>query len=804
MKFNKPYAGQNWGHPVVALILVAVALFLTTGLTFATENQALRKLEIWRPRLEDLQSALKQPDINKDALAGIKNELEDIRKQYLQVKSLLGPDLKKLEEQTRKLGPKPKSGDEAEEITLEREVLEKKLLSLRSLIKQLDVVDVRAAQITNTTAELQRTQFTTRVLTVSRSILNPVLWLDGAGQFNTFLVRAGRNFTVWLVFAKQKLNWKSALILAACLGFCWFFPVFLRAKLSRLLGPNPANPHPSQLEQLWRASRTPLVNCLLVMLMFIFIGFGLDFADFLSLRVERLYTEVVKAILLYVLMISLTQGILAPDNAVWRLPRLSDDSAKTLKRYLDMLGLFLALNLIFVHISSALFLPVQFTQALSAVSSIAILVVAALGLLAVSHFNHEDPLTQAEHETGRFMWARKSKNLLWIVVILATLALLAGYLALSLLLSQQLIATSLLVTIIYLLHCLVDEILTTGLARGWVLGDFLRKTFNLSDTGISRIALLCGTTFDFILVFVGLPMIISLWAITWVDLNSWVSKLFFGVQIGGVSISLSVVFIAVAAFLGIIVLTRLMIRWLDSRVLSRTHMDRGVKDSIKTALGYAGFIFAALFAFSYTGFDFSKIAIVAGALSVGIGFGLQSVVNNFVSGLILLVERPIKVGDWIVVSSGEGYVKNIKVRSTEIETFDRATIIVPNSSLISESVQNWTHSNSIGRVKILVGVSYNAEPREVEKILLECAFENENILHTPKPWVLFKDFGSSSLDFELRAYLSDVDKVYRVASNLRFAIFDALKAANIEIPFPQRDIHIRSIGELENIIKSKK
>jgi potassium efflux system protein len=166
------------------------------------------------------------------------------------------------------------------------------------------------------------------------------------------------------------------------------------------------------------------------------------------------------------------------------------------------------------------------------------------------------------------------------------------------------------------------------------------------------------------------------------------------------------------------------------------------------------------------------------------------VVNNFVSDLILLVERPIKAGDWVVIGGHEGKVKKVNVRSTEVETFQRASVIIPNADLISSPVVNWTHKNMLGRVEVSIGVAYGTDPRKVEKILVDCAKAHPNVIATPEPFVLFMDFGDSALVFELRAFLSDVERRIMTASDLRFAIDDAFRAAGIEIPFPQRVIHM--------------
>jgi len=226
-------------------------------------------------------------------------------------------------------------------------------------------------------------------------------------------------------------------------------------------------------------------------------------------------------------------------------------------------------------------------------------------------------------------------------------------------------------------------------------------------------------------------------------------------------------------------------------VLSRGRIDSGVRNSIRTGIGYAGIALAALVGVSAAGIDLSNFALVAGALSLGIGFGLQNVVSNFVSGLILLAERPFKAGDWIVAGGVEGTVKRVNVRATEIETFQRQTVIMPNSELINAAVGNWTHRNSLGRVEIAVGVAYGSDVKRVRDILAELAGAHELVIKNPEPAVIFKDFGASSLDFELRMYLYDISNVMVVQNDLRFRIYEAFEREGIEIPFPQRDINIK-------------
>lgn len=294
------------------------------------------------------------------------------------------------------------------------------------------------------------------------------------------------------------------------------------------------------------------------------------------------------------------------------------------------------------------------------------------------------------------------------------------------------------------------------------------------------------------LIVTALPLVALIWGVSGADLSSALLILFSDIKVGDAVISIQDIFWAVAVLMLGIWLTRLFQRFLRAAVLRSAGLAPGARAAIDAGIGYAGVLLALLLAISAAGVNLSNLAIIAGALSVGIGFGLQNVVSNFVSGLILLIERPIQPGDWIEVGGFSGYVKRINVRSTEITTFDRASVIVPNSELISASVVNWTHRSLVGRAIVRVGVGYDSDPDQVARILSETALAHENVLKTPAPWIVFADFGASSLDFEIRCYLRDINGKLGVESDLRFALLKRLKEEGIEIPFPQRVVEIKS------------
>ncbi len=266
-----------------------------------------------------------------------------------------------------------------------------------------------------------------------------------------------------------------------------------------------------------------------------------------------------------------------------------------------------------------------------------------------------------------------------------------------------------------------------------------------------------------------------------------------GFTAGGTRLTLRMALLSLAAFYLSIRLSWLVRALLDSEFFPRSAVDRGIRDSIKKLLHYSLVLFGFILALGFLGVTLQNFVILAGAFGIGIGFGLQNIVGNFVSGLILLFERPIKVGDVIVLEENWAVVRNIGLRSTTIETFDLSEIIVPNSDLVSQKVTNWTLSNERNRVVVPVGVAYGSDVEKVRSLLIACAEKHPNVLESPPPSVIFQAFGNSSLDFELRAWVPSLSHRLATRSDLLTSIVQEFARAGVQIPFPQRDLHLRSI-----------
>lgn len=243
----------------------------------------------------------------------------------------------------------------------------------------------------------------------------------------------------------------------------------------------------------------------------------------------------------------------------------------------------------------------------------------------------------------------------------------------------------------------------------------------------------------------------------------------------------------------VIILAGVLTNLLRSRVLRRAGINRGLQEVIATLTKYAIITIATIVLLQLWGLDLSSLTILASALGVGIGFGLQDIAKNFGSGLVLVFERPIQVGDFVEVGEFKGTVERIGARSTEIRTLDQVSIIVPNSRFLENEVINWSHRNPVSRLHIPVGVAYHADPQTVQDALLEAAQNHPDILKSPPPHVLFQGFGDSALKFELLVWTAMPNRQFLLKSDLNFRIFEAFQQRQIEIPFPQHDLHLRSV-----------
>ncbi len=490
-----------------------------------------------------------------------------------------------------------------------------------------------------------------------------------------------------------------------------------------------------------------------------------------------------RAIFIAVVRVAVTAGIaqalLAPGRQNWRLVKIDDETCEHVRRTVLAVAVLVSVSRVvesFADAVGASWTAQTMLRGLGAFLA-AVVIAASLWIGQAPDDETEEifgPRTGAAQD-----WFGLLRIVLWIAVVAILTAVLTGFMGLGRFLVNQIIWVGVVGAVTAMLVVLVDQTARVGLIPTTQFGRSLMLTTGLRRGSFEQLTILLSGVIRVVVFVVAALIALAPWGVQSDDVPAYLHAAFLGFKIGSVTISLSRVVFAFVIFTAGYAATRTVERWLDVNFLPHTRLDQGLRNAIKTSFGYIGRILALGFALGYLGFDFGKLAIVAGALSVGIGFGLQSIVNNFVSGLILLWERAIRVGDWISVGPNEGYVRRINVRSTEIETFDRAAVVIPNSDLVAGIVKNFVRTDRTGRIQISLAVNAAADPEKARKVLLDIAKTNKLVLQKPPPQVVFAEITSAAFRFELYCYIADVGTIANVKSDLNFEIYRRFKAEDL-------------------------
>lgn len=808
---KKPNLGITARAAVLALLMV---LSGGAGAQEAPrdDQKFVETVTEWNAILDYPELLLSNADIQPQELKAISKSVELVQRLARVALKKAEEDLKSEQKLLDALGPAPDEGALPEAVSLaeKRASLASEAAFHDARIKQIKVVLARSTEILGRIGAREVT-IIARVLGSRLSTpLAPPTVVAGIQEFPNEVREFFESVRSW--WRAEKLmgglnNLVSALI---ALGIGLVIILTVRRQLVARYGMVPEIENPSLARRFAGIVVQALSTVILPVLLFggvgmIFIA-NAGFPGYL----EANFTQLVRVVIDYILVIGLAGASLTPAHPQWRITSFTDESASSLERDI---GRF-ALTLLLISILFTLVNPevgqtsslriVDFSATTNTVILVATIWMAAGSLLMLRILRPANWCLDSEGEDEGETAAAPPSFRVWtlfsiarVLIVGGVICYVVGYLNLGLYIVSRTILTLGVVALAVLLHGVVQEGLRQATSQENRFGQWVRSRFALQEAAAGRWNFWILLLFDLVLIVVLIIFLLNAWGVPWTEIRPALMVLIYGTEIGGHTFSLINVGLALGAFLLLMLIVRLLQGVLSNRILIQTRLDIGARDAVTAGVGYIGVVVAVLVALSLVGFEFGDIALIFGALSIGIGFGLQHVVNNFFSGLILLVQRPIKSGDWIVVGSGtgasEGYVKRINVISTEITTFDNATIIVPNSQLMTMEVMNWTHRGRLGRVKVPIGVSYSSDPEKVRDILLRCAKENASVLTRPPPSVVFKAFGESSLDFDLRVFIRDIDYVLVVASELRFAIKKALDEAGIEIPFPQRDVHVKNL-----------
>lgn len=733
-------------------------------------------------QIERIRKGLNKANISKEKIDEYSAYLTQTEAAIMANRREMEKQVKSLQKQLEALG----EGHEQEDafITQQREELTQKLAAQDRVLKEADLLVVQMEDLTVHILNVRNQKIYGDLITKHSAFLNPLVFYDGIKSYVVYFWDITKSPVEWyqnLPEEQRSYAVFSIVVMFVIVLLALGVAVFLRKMILRNWGYKQDIANPSFNRKVVAAVAVAIARGLIPM----FIVGGCILWMVSTKIFEGSLLETVLMTTAYTTMLAIVEATVsrvtfAPHYPQWRLVNIASEKAT---RFTRMIFTFILINAL-ANIQVLVAQQAEYSVATIHFTMIIACAIKAFFLMWFTKITF-DAYRSETVEEGTESEENEDKGL---KVIIFSHLFCSGIFLVSLLGYPELALFILNHIIISLILCGLFEVLRRSIIdilRKIILSGPWAKSFH-HYTRIAKkvdfwLRAIINPTLVLMLVFV----LLTFWGLPGDFLLAAIKKLLFGFKIGGIQISLIAIALGIAVFFGSLTVMRIIKNKLANNVLAKIDMDEGIKHSLVSGFSFVGFIVAVLLAIVSVGIDLTSLAFIAGALSVGIGFGLQDVIKNLVAGVIILLERPFRVGDWVVLSGTEGKIKQINIRSTELLSFDKTSVIIPNATLISSTVVNKTHGDNSSRQSVAVGVSYGSDVNQVTKILLECAAGHKLVLKNPAPYVLFKDFGASSLDFELRVYVKDINSGWTVPSELRYAIFKRFNEEGIEIPFPQ-------------------
>lgn len=788
---------SRYADGLLRILIVLAGVLTLLPWAMAQDQSAYRtRIEAVRQELNTIESEITARTTTDTVLQTTKKRVEELARSVRVIIDEQAPRAEAIRSRLKELGPKPddKSPPESVDITKEREDREKSLADIDETVKLARAIIVQSDQVSTSITDQRRALFTQALFAQTESLLSPALWTD--------VVSTLPNDLTALVFMTSDTIQQALRTAGLFGGFFIFFGLILtviasvttRRIIFGMIEARTLFGNPTRFQACLRAIAFATTGAVVPAMGAYIIGNAVDQAAILPTRVEPVLFAMLRGYVFLSFVSGLADGVLSARRAEWRVLPVPDEIAFRLTRMVRDLSILIVASRIFETVNRAIAAGLGMSVVTKSVFALLIAVLLAYGLQSL----RPDPKLQDQRSIPeqRPAWTIVARIIAWCLVLGMLFGVLFGYTSFAAFLVEQMSWITILATLVYLATVFIRETFDQISSPYTRLFRSIQGATGFSRNSLEQLAVVLSGISQILVIGLGVALALAPWGVDSGDMLFPLRAAFFGFSIGDVTFSFGAIFLAIL-ILGVgILITRSVQKWLTGIYLPKTQLDSGLRNSITTGFGYFGYIMAAGFALSALGLSLERLTLVAGALSIGIGFGLQSIVNNFVSGLILLWERGIRIGDWIVVGAEEGYVKRINVRATEIETFDRSVVIIPNSNLVSGIVKNRVHNNRMGRVIVTIPVGRDADPDRVTAILMQCAKDNSDLLSDPPPVVNFKKIGESTKDFDLVAYVADVDFAGQVSSDLTFAIDRGLRAEKIG-DIPPRTIFLERASHQE-------
>ena len=777
--------GVRFDHARMRLLprcFPALVLSLASVACFAQSPDAGKMLDDARQQIAEARKALDAGNVDDAALTALREGMGAIDTHANTLLGDLAPRFDAVSARLAELGAAPPKGGEARDIAAQRADLEKQRSSLDADIKRAKLLIVDSGQVVGTIAEARRANFQARLSQRTPSPLTPTFWRGLAANLDrdrvgaaTLVASAAAGFAG--AFAPgNRVPTVVGLVLGVLLillGRWWVERALLRWTADRV--------PQGRLRRSALATALVIATTLLTGLGAQVIVTGIDWRGVLDADARALAHAFVNAVVFGSYITGLGRALLAPTRPSWRLPAVSDAVARRLRRWPLLLGVAASASVLLKHFNEIAGSSLSATIAASLVVAVLYAAIIGWGLVRAARTRIE---SGKDDRAPRPALIGLGIALLWLGVVVTFVAALAGYVALAHQVARQMIGLGIVAATFYLIVHVVEDAFAAALSSqaGWA-----QRTLGLDQRVLDQIAVVCSGLFRVVAFVVAAVAALAPFGTDPSDLVAQLGRgAAGGLPIGEINVApIKVAGAALVLMFGIAAIRALQ-RWLLDSFLPTTKLDPGMRSSVTSLLGAASVVVVVAFALAALGLGLDKIAWVASALSVGIGFGLQAIVQNFVSGLILLIERPVKVGDWVVLGDAEGDIRRINVRATEIQMGDRSTVIVPNSELITKSVRNVTLANAEGRVRLRLPLPLDSDATRVREIMREALAANPDVLKTPTPSVLLDGIENGELMFVAVAFIANPRQSGSVRSDLLLDVLARLRAERIALSSPQQ------------------
>jgi small-conductance mechanosensitive channel len=770
------------GAVFLGMLIGALAPAWAQGAAGATNIEPSKSVEASldhaRVSMDAVQKGLKgKPD---DAeLVELRGEVQKAQTQVEAAATQLDPQLTSVKARLAELGPPPEGTSEAPDVAAQRTQLTRASSKIDSQIKLARLISVEAGQAIEQIQTMRRSQFQARLGERTDSILSQHFWSGLTYEWPRDMRRVAPLAAEAAGLLKAIPGAVLTGIILAIIGI-----LGLRVLSGRLLMRlTTTKVPPGRLRRSLFAVVQVLLAVLAPGLIAWLLRTGLSSPGDLSGAMDSLLGRAVGLVCFGGVVAGLGHALLAPDRPSWRLPSMNDTVARGLRWHPLVLAVIIVVGWMAQHTASDVNAGLSVTVALDCVNGLLISLVLGHGLARVGRLRRQ---VRHDAEKGRPparpLWLVVLTSLAWTALVVSVLCILIGYVAFGSFLVRQVVWVATVLSATYLLMVLIDDGCTSLVAI----------TRHHGEAGGSQ-ALLGARSQALVLLSGLIRLAIVLFALTLLLIplgegpSEWMNRfdqLYTGISIGEAQIRPSSVFLAVLVLILGFACVKIVQRWLLSRYLPTTSLDPGMQTSASTLFGYAGNVFIVALALSAAGIGLERVAWIASALSVGIGFGLQAVVQNFVSGLILLAERPVKVGDWVSLSDIEGDIRRINVRATEIQMWDRSTVVVPNSEFITKIVRNVTHANPLGRVQVRLSMPVATDAEQARGLMLDALASHAGVLDEPAPSVLLDGIDTSGLRFIATGYVASPRLASGIRSDVLFDVLKRLREAGLALSSP--------------------